>query len=100
MSRYRVELHEAAEVEAREGYLFYRSRNPSSAEHFQVRFEDAIAKLENEAHTFPVLEGEIRWLLIEKFPYALIYRVRGEVVTVGAVMQLNRRPGYWKDRSF
>jgi hypothetical protein len=65
-----------------------------------VRLEDAIGKLENEAHTFPVLEGEIRWLLLEKFPYALIYRVRGDAVTVGAVMQLNRRPGYWKDRRF
>ncbi len=34
----------------------------------------------------------------EVFPYALIFRIRDDELQVIAVMQMSRRPGYWKAR--
>lgn len=44
-------------------------------------------------------EENLRKCRFEVFPYALIYRIIAmDTLQVLAVMQLNRRPGYWKDR--
>ena len=33
--------------------------------------------------------------LTNRFPYGVIYQIKGEEVIIIAVMQLNREPGYW-----
>jgi plasmid stabilization system protein ParE len=44
-------------------------------------------------------DGRTRRVLVSRFPYQLVYRLRpGEVVVV-AVAHMKRRPGYWRDRS-
>ena len=39
-----------------------------------------------------------RRCLTNWFPYGVIYQMKGEEVTIIAVMQLNREPGYWDKR--
>jgi plasmid stabilization system protein ParE len=39
-----------------------------------------------------------RQLLVQGFPYKVVYRVREHDVYVVAVAHTSRRPGYWKDR--
>jgi hypothetical protein len=36
---------------------------------------------------------------LRRFPYAVLYSVRGETVRILAVMNLKRRPTYWIGRS-
>ena len=36
--------------------------------------------------------------MIEDFPYALIYRVSGQTITIFAVAHASRKPGYWRGR--
>jgi hypothetical protein len=50
------------------------------------------------AFAFPSVDGTYRRKLLDTFPYALIYRVDGEVVTIVAFANLKRRPGYWRRR--
>jgi len=33
-----------------------------------------------------------------RFPYALLYRVEADTITILAVMHMHRRPGYWEQR--
>jgi len=43
-------------------------------------------------------DRKTRRLLVSRFPYQVVCRVRpGEIVVV-ALAHLKRRPGYWKDR--
>jgi plasmid stabilization system protein ParE len=39
-----------------------------------------------------------RRLLVSRFPYQVVYRLRPDEIVVVAVAHLKRRPGYWKDR--
>ena len=39
-----------------------------------------------------------RRLLIARFPYQVVYRLRPDEIVVVAVAHLKRRPGYWKHR--
>jgi plasmid stabilization system protein ParE len=98
--RYRVELVPAAEAEAREAYKYLLERDPRAAEEFERRFVEALEVLSESAHSWDAARGELRRYLMEPFTYALIYRLRGDVVTVGVVMHLKRHPVYWKARRF
>ena len=39
-----------------------------------------------------------RRCLTNRFPYGVIYQIKGEEAIIIAVMQLNRKPGYWGKR--
>lgn len=43
-------------------------------------------------------EGDLRKCRFDVFPYALVFRIRGDELQVIAVMHMSRRPGYWKER--
>ena len=48
---------------------------------------------------FPPIDESYRRKLLEVFPYALIYRVDGKTITIVAVANFKRRPGYWRRRT-
>jgi plasmid stabilization system protein ParE len=39
-----------------------------------------------------------RHLVLQRFPYKIVYRVRAHDLYVVAIAHTSRRPGYWKDR--
>lgn len=39
-----------------------------------------------------------RKLRLGRFPYSLVYRVTGQLITVVAVAHQSRQPGYWRAR--
>jgi len=41
---------------------------------------------------------EIRQVQLQRFPYSLIYWLRGDAIVVVAVAHARRRAGYWLDR--
>jgi len=40
----------------------------------------------------------LRRMLVNRFPYAVLYRLETEQVLLVALMHLHRRPGYWRRR--
>jgi len=48
---------------------------------------------------FPVVHRETRRVLLQRFPYALYYRVFGEALVIVACMHGRRDPIRWRSRA-
>ena len=44
------------------------------------------------------LDSKTRRCLTSKFPYGVLYRIQGQSIHIMAIMNLHRKPGYWKSR--
>jgi hypothetical protein len=44
-------------------------------------------------------DDQIRRVLVSRFPYEIVYRLRPAEIVIVAIAHLKRRPGYWKNRS-
>jgi plasmid stabilization system protein ParE len=86
----------------------------------QAEFDDAIDRYlavgrivalrfldEVERATESIADAPRRWtrgthgthrLSLVKYPFTIVYRVRGDDVEIVAVAHQSRRPGYWSDR--
>ena len=67
-----------------------------------ARFLDQVERASNRLVERPFLGAPVtpllRRLLLQQFPYSLIYQIDSEVVTILAVAAHRRRPGYWAKR--
>jgi toxin ParE1/3/4 len=87
----------AAREELREAYDFYESRQAGLGADFGKEMARAAANVRAHPLRWPAIDSRTRKCSANRFPYAL--RVEGDVVSVIAVMDLQRRPGYWRDRT-
>ena len=65
-----------------------------------ARIIAAVREASELIRVFPLMcrliEADLRQCRVMRFPYGLIYRLRGEEIQIVAVMHLHREPGYWK----
>ncbi len=45
-----------------------------------------------------VASGRLRRLIVERFPYQVVYELRSTEIAVIAIAHSKRHPGYWKTR--
>ena len=88
-------------VEVAEAVDWYLSR-PSGGRRLADRFVDELTRVEQLAVerplAWPEVDPGVRRLVLDRFPFALIYEVEGDALWILAVAHHRRRPGYWRDR--
>ena len=84
-----------AEREIETTARWYEAREPGLGEGFIVELLRAPDDIEAQPEAFPVLAGAYRRKLLDRFPYAVIYKVAPRRVYVRAVAHGRRRPEYW-----
>ena len=87
-----------ARDEMREAYDFFEARITGLGRRFSLEVAEAIEKIRATPLTWPNIDNETRKCSTRKFKYGVLYRIEGESIVVVAVMDLRRRPGYWKHR--
>lgn len=96
--RFQISLLPAAEEEIEEAFHWYFARSPFAADAFRA---EVIAAIDNPAEDplmWPADDEDVRYYILQRFPYTIHYEVTGSDVTVLAVAHQRRRPGYWQDR--
>ena len=93
-----ISWHSDAAEEFAEAAAYYEEQDIGLGERFIVHTESAVAKLLSAPLLPRCFDGEFRKVRLDKFPFAVIYRVGQEAIQVIALMHLSRRPGYWKKR--
>jgi toxin ParE1/3/4 len=95
----RVRYSVAAEVELVAAVDWYSARE--NGELLADRFLDDVTTSERLAgerpRAWPEIEPGVRRVVLNRFPFALIYRIERDEVQILAVAHHSRRPGYWRE---
>jgi toxin ParE1/3/4 len=91
-------LHPLAwqEVEAADDWYFSRSLDASVA--FLSDLQAALENLSQASQRWPKYLYGTRRLVMQRFPFSVVYLGEPELGVIVAVAHSKRRPGYWKGR--
>ena len=98
MPQFAVEFHPLAADEAQAAERWYRERNETASVRFQRELDRAIERISERPETGSPYLSNTRRVLLRRFPFFIVYRVRGGVLEIVAVAHGRRRPGYWRAR--
>ena len=94
-----VSFHPLAERELNDAAQYYEMESRGSVARSSPRSNAAVPRLSSIPKLAMRSMAPCRRRLIARFPYAILYTLRADVVRVVAVMNLKRRPGYWVGRA-
>ena len=66
---------------------------------FSLEVYSSIQHILKFPEAWPVLDGDIRRLLVNRFPYGILYSIEENHIYILAIMPLHRDPDYWKKRT-
>ena len=98
MSGASVRLHPDALAEAEAATEWYRRRSVRAAEMLLDELDRAIDRIGDHPGQFPEYAFGARRMVLQRFPYLVIFRETAAGVEIIAVAHGRRRPGYWRDR--
>ncbi len=93
-----ISFEPSAERELEEAADFYDLESPGLGAKFIDAVKTALSGLVEFPESCPVLLGETRKLVLDRYPYSVLYWTDGKHIAVSAVAHQSRRPGYWQDR--
>jgi plasmid stabilization system protein ParE len=93
-----VRFHPAAAQEVESTYEWYAARDVSAAHGFREELRQAVDVVAESPQTWPRYGRRARRYVFPRYPFSLVYIVRGDVIEVVAVAHGRRRPGYWRSR--
>lgn len=85
----RRELVEAAE--------YYETQQGGLGDAFALDFRQTVTAILDFPNAWPRYTRSTRRRRMNRFPYGIVYRIRGNEVRVVAVMNLHRDPQHWRD---
>jgi len=91
-------FHPEAEAELSAAAEFYESRVAGLGRLFSAEVQRTIWFVRAYPDVGAIVRLPIRRALVDRFPYAIIYRVDRESIHVLAVAHLHQRPSYWRHR--
>lgn len=95
----KLEFHPEAEEEFLQAVSYYEAQMPGLGERFDAELRTAAALLLEYAEIGPLVDTHLRKLVLDRFPYSLIYSISSEMIYVLAVAHERRKPGYWQART-
>ena len=77
---------------------YYEECKTNLGSEFAYKVQKTIQRILTFPTAWQNLDGEIRRCLINRFPFGVIYYQRNNEIIILAIMQLQRKPNYWKER--
>lgn len=95
----RFEFSPEAKAELEDGVRYYERQVPGLGRKFRSDVRDALVRLRHWPLAAQVERGEIRRLLLSRFPYKLLYAIEADRIYIVAVAHSHRAPDYWVGRN-
>lgn len=91
-------FHPEAEEEFIAAARFYEQHAEGLGREFIAEVRHTLRRIVVHPRSGAPFSRGLRRTLVDRFPYAVLYRAEVEQILVVAVMHLHRRPGYWRRR--
>lgn len=91
-------FHPEAEEEFIAAARFYERYAEGLGREFIAEVRYTVRRIVTHPESGAPFTGGLRRMLVDRFPYAVLYRAEAERILLVAVMHLHRRPGYWRRR--
>lgn len=96
---YNYQLSEEAESDVAEGYEWYESKQEGLGEEFLNSLDQAEEAIINNPNTYRIrYRKKVRSFIVNRFPYMILYIVKGKSIDVISVFDTNQHPRKWKKR--
>ena len=94
-----VVVRPAAAADIDEAFLWYERRRAGLGNEFLAAVQSTVDNIVAHPTMYPVIHRDTRRVLVPRFPYAIFYRVYGEVVAVVACLHGRRDPRQSRSRT-
>lgn len=94
-----VRWHPGASLDLQEAIEYYQTCVEGLDVRFLAHVDAAVARATSAPRLARCFDGPFRKVHLERFPYAMIYREKGEGIEIMATAHSSREPDYWKDRA-
>lgn len=94
-----VRFHPEAELELYAAADFYDREGPGLGSDFLEEVDRALRGAIELPEASPLGLGLTRRLVLQRFPYSVMYYVSHREIVVSAIAHQCRRPYYWRDRT-
>lgn len=94
-----IKFHSEARKEFFEAADYYEEQVVGLGDYFIDEVEKVLDVIEQQPASGTKITETERRFLVSRFPYGIIYCVEIDQITIFAVMNLRRKPGYWKTRT-
>ena len=89
---------EPAQIELEEGVKYFNEQQAGLGYEFAREVADTITRILRYPEAWTQLSKRARRCRTKRFPYGVIYQIRGDKILIVALMHLRRKPLYWRDR--
>ena len=91
-------FHPEAEDEFNKAIDYYEDIEAGLGYDFALEVYSTIKRSVEFPKAWAVIEEDVRRSLVRRFPYGILYSEEQDGIFIIAVMNLHRKPGYWKRR--
>ena len=95
---YHIVVLPAARADLRDAQSWYERQSPGLGARFRAAVDEQMRRLEDDPMRFPQVLEDIHRVRLNRFPYALFFRVVGDNVAVMACFHARRDPLIWPTR--
>lgn len=93
-----LQTHAAALDELKSAVAWYLERSETAANNFVAELDRALDLIVQTPDRWPRGPQATRRFVLQRYPFALIYREKETAIELIAVAHGHRRPSYWKSR--
>ena len=91
-------FHPEADIELFNSISQYEDCEKGLGYDFSIEVYTSIQNILEYPEAWPILDGEIRRCQTNRFPYGILYSIEQNEIFILAVMNLHRKPDYWRHR--
>ena len=93
-----VKFLAAAQAELVEAAAYYEAQKEGLGSQFTEEVKRAIQRIFEYPEAWAPISRRTRRCRTNRFPYGVIYQVRGDLLLIVAIMHLHREPRSWRAR--